>query len=76
MKQRPLGICDVCGHYAYRAEQLGNQCHAQHHGESCTGRVKDASSDSDWEACPACTEKGLDQAVDCPQCKGAGWLPV
>ncbi|MDX1497886.1 MAG: hypothetical protein R3352_10045 [Salinisphaeraceae bacterium] len=75
MKQRPVGICDVCGNYAYREEEINQGCRAHHQGETCTGGVTGAVNDSDWEKCPACTGKGLD-VVDCPQCAGAGWLPL
>lgn len=76
MKQRPVGICNLCGNYCYKAEDIGQPCHAHHHGESCTGKVLDATAEEAWEACPACTERGLRHAVDCPQCAGAGWLPA
>jgi uncharacterized protein with PIN domain len=76
MKQRPVGLCGVCGNYAFRTTEIGNACHAHHHGETCSGVIKDASQESAWEACPACTGKGFDQSVDCPQCAGAGWLAV
>lgn len=75
MKQRPVGICNVCGNYAYSAKDIGQACRAHHHGESCNGVISDATAAEAWEACPACTGRG-GQAVDCPQCAGAGWLPV
>lgn len=75
MKQRPVGICDVCGNYAYRMVEVGQDCQAHHHGQICSGQVMDASTEAAWEACPACSEKGMEQIVDCPQCAGAGWLP-
>lgn len=74
MKKQPVGLCGVCGNYAYKPDEIGNACHAHHHGETCNGVIKDAQHDSDWEACPACSNKGFDQSVDCPQCAGAGWL--
>lgn len=75
MQQRPVGFCDVCGNYAYRMAEVGQDCTAHHHGQICSGQVKDASTDDAWEPCPACVKKGVEQAVDCPQCAGAGWLP-
>lgn len=76
MKQKPVGICSVCGNYSYKNEDAGRPCQAHHHGEACTGEVRDASSESAWEACPACSGKAVEQSVDCPQCAGAGWLPA
>ena len=76
MKQRPVGLCGICGNYAYKHDDIGQPCHAHHQGELCSGFVKDASAESAWEICPACAAKGLEQAVACPQCAGAGWLPV
>lgn len=74
MKQRPLGICSVCGNYAFKEEEIGQNCHAHHHGEACNGVVRDAGNDADWEQCPACAGRGFEQEVGCPQCAGAGWL--
>lgn len=74
MKNRPVGICNTCGNYAYKTDEIGQSCHAHHHGETCTGDMQDASGAADWQSCPACSDKGVEHAVDCPQCAGAGWL--
>lgn len=74
MQQRPVGICSVCGNYAYKQDEIGRDCHARHHGETCNGMVRDAGNPADWEQCPACSARGYGHEVDCPQCGGAGWL--
>lgn len=71
MQHRPIGICNTCGNYAYQSSELGEPCHAHHHGEVCSGMVKSADYDNLWEPCPACRAQ---QVVDCPQCAGRGWL--
>lgn len=76
MRQRPIGICSICGNYAFHVDEVEGRCQAHHQGDACNGIVRDARDEALWQACPACRDKGDDQSVDCSQCAGKEWLYV
>ncbi len=76
MQQRPIGICSICGNYAFHVDEVEGHCKAHHHGEACNGIVRDAHAEKYWEACPLCAGKSDAPSIDCPQCAGKGWLYV
>ena len=75
MQQQPIGICSICGNYAFHIDEIEGHCKAHHHGDSCNGIVRDARAPDLWQPCPSCRDK-VGMAVDCPQCAGKGWLYV
>lgn len=76
MQQRPIGICSICGNYAFHVDEVEGHCKAQHHGKACNGIVRDASAEDLWQPCPVCRDRVQEHMIDCPQCAGKGWLYI
>jgi hypothetical protein len=65
MTTPPIAVCTACGHFAWSAFQIDQQCAERYNGTRCRG-MNDASVNYRFKECPACGGTGN----KCRRCLG------
>lgn len=72
-KDKPLGICTVCGALTMAHEDVNSRCHKVVTGRRCSGVFRSGLGQV-WTECEGCRGYGVVGSVPCKECKGFGWL--
>lgn len=73
MKQQPIAVCTVCGHFTYELSLMsGGKCSQSPGGKRCRGTYRSANNVGDWAQCAYCVD-GRADGNRCEVCQGSGW---
>ena len=71
-KPKPLAVCDTCGAFTDRHEDINHRCSGSLHGRRCPGNYK-SHLGLVWDECQACEATGKVGTEACVECSGWGW---
>lgn len=72
-REKPFGLCSVCGHCTRNIEHISARCSQEKQGERCSGMYWTRLGHNDWTECPQCQGTGCEDGPKCVACTGEGW---